>query len=552
MERRARDPAAAFARIARRYGQGLPARKLALLSALARARLPGPAQVRRLHEDLCFLEAYPDDARVHRAARAILRAFRDRADLRRHRQALTGSGIAGTDTPFRFFWPTARWIAEVWPSALVLERDDDDHARAILGALPQLLEPAQAEWLRGQRAPTLAVLDRLRPVGVTDADFLIGLVGAMPWDEPGREAFFDHMDPPFVLRAGRGTPERTASRLLLTGIACRPGGPDRSRPDLRAEAGRAPRRARRLRAGESRALIRLARFSMITRERDVAVFQYPDTRDAFLVDDGGGLAFALTGFEPSRRALLPATYAGLTLQNGVPVGYVQLDVLGRHAAISFNTFETFRGGEAARVFARLIAAARHVFGCDHFSVEPYQLGDANDEGIDSGAWWFYRRFGFGPRVPATRRLAAREDRRREARPAYRSSRRTLLALARSHLFFSLDPRRPTRLPRTEAWFAGAVAMLRRFDSADPGARQAAAVRAATRRLGIALARVAPAARAMLARWAGLALALTSQGRWDPGERRALGRLIVAKAGPAERDFQRMLLRHGRLRKLLDC
>jgi hypothetical protein len=95
-------------------------------------------------------------------------------------------------------------------------------------------------------------------------------------------------------------------------------------------------------------------------------------------------------------------------------------------------------------------------------------------------------------------------------------------------------------------------MLRRFDSADPGARQAAAVRAATRRLGIALARVAPAARAMLARWAGLALALTSQGRWNPGERRALGRLIVAKAGPAERDFQRMLLRHRRLRKLLDC
>ena len=36
---------------------------------------------------------------------------------------------------------------------------------------------------------------------------------------------------------------------------------------------------------EARALLRLARFSMATRERDVAVFQYPDLRDAFLVLD---------------------------------------------------------------------------------------------------------------------------------------------------------------------------------------------------------------------------------------------------------------------------
>lgn len=552
MERRARDPAAAFSRIARRYGKGLATRKLGLLAALTAARLRGPAQVRRLHEDLCFLEAYPDDARVHRAARGILRAFRERADLRRHREALAGSGIAGTDTPFRFFWPTARWIAQEWPGALVLERDDDDHARAILEALPQLLEPAQAEWLRGERTPTLAVLDRLRPEGVTDADFLIGLVAAMPWDETGREAFFDRMDPPFVLRAGRDTPERTTARLALVHPAWRPAGPERSRPDLRREARRPPRRVRSLRPQEARALLRLARFSMITRERDVAVFQYPDLRDAMLVDDGAGLAFAWFGTEPARRALLPALCAGLMLQNGVPIGYVQFDILGRHAAISFNTFETFRGGEAARVFARLLAAAHHVFGCDHFSVEPYQLGDGNDEGIESGAWWFYRRLGFRPRDRAGRRLAAREDRRREARSGYRSSRRTLLALARSHLFFSLDPRQPARLPQVSAWLARAVESLRQCDDADPAVRQAAALGAAAHRLGIDQTALTPAARAMFARWAGLALALTSRGRWRRAERRALGRLIVAKAGPAERDFQRMLLRHGRLRKLLGC
>ncbi|HEU0225948.1 MAG TPA: hypothetical protein VFR29_10970 [Steroidobacteraceae bacterium] len=552
MKRRGRNQAAAFARIARRYGGGLALRKRVLITAIAVMRLRTAAEVRSLHEALCFLDAYPDDLRVRRAAQRLLRGFHARADLQRHRDALAGSGIAGTDTPFRFFWPTARWISRNWPGALVLERADPDHARAILEALPQLLGQAEAEWLRAQRHPTLAVLDLLRPEGVTDADYLIGLAAAMPCDEAGREAFFDRMDPPFLLRAGRDTPERTTARLELVPAALRPRGPDRARPDLRAEARRPPGRIRRLRAGEAQALLRLARVSMITRERDVAVFQYPDLRDAFLVDDGAGLVFAWMGIEPARRALLPALYAGLTLQNGVPIGYVQLDVLGRHAAISFNTFETFRGGEAARVFARLIAAARHAFGCEDFSVEPYQLGHANDEGIDSGAWWFYQRFGFRPRAPAARWLAAREVARRKARPSYRSPDRTLLALARSHLFYSLVPGRAARLPDADRWLAAAVAAARRFRDPDPACRQAAATQAAASRLGLDADRLGAAPRAMLARWSGLALALTASGGWSAPERRALGRLIVAKAGPAEREFQRRLLRHPRLRRLLAC
>lgn len=547
-----RNPARAFGRIARRYGEGLPARKLALMAQLARSRLRMAADVRCLHEALCFLEAYPDDARVHRAAQRLLRTFARRSDLRRHRDALAGSGIAGTDTPFRFFWPTAHWIARNWPGALVLERGDPDHEHAILEALPQLLPPDQAQWLRTQPSPSLEVFDRLCPKGATDAEYLIGLTAAMPCDEALREAFFDRMDPPFVLRAGRDTPERTTSRLTLVPVGYRPAGPHRTRPDLRAEARRPPRRVRRLRTREAAALLRAARTAMITRERDIAVFQYPDLRDAFQVDDGDGLGFAMMGTAPARRALLPAIYAGLMLQNGVPVGYVQFDVLGRHAEISFNTFETFRGGEAAQVFARLIAACRRVFGCDAFSIEPYQLGAGNDEGIESGAWWFYRRLGFRPRDAATRRLAAREEARRRARPGYRSAGRALLALARTHLFFSLDPARPARLPRTHDWLEAAIAEAGRFRGADPAARQEAARDLAARRLGLRRARLDRQSRAMLARWAWLALALTDSGRWSAAERRALGRLVLAKAGRSERDFQRLLLRHRRLRRLLDC
>jgi hypothetical protein len=289
---------------------------------------------------------------------------------------------------------------------------------------------------------------------------------------------------------------------------------------------------------------------MVTRERDLEVFQYANPRDAFLVEDDAGLAFAFVGMQAARRLLLPAVYGGLTLQNGVPIGYVQLDLLGRHAELSFNQFATYRDGGAARAFARFVAVTHHVFACDSFSIEPYQLGDGNDEGIGSGAWWFYHRFGFRPRARQARRLAARELRRVRGKPGYRSPPRTLRELARSHLFFSLDPRRKAALPRTAGLLRAAARALQRIPVAGAGGHRAAAAAAAADWLG-ARGLAAGEARALADR-AGIVLALARHGRWSSTERRQLLAVISAKSGVTEREFLARLRRHARLRDVLRC
>ena len=540
-------------RIARRYGPGLSGRKLPLLATLDGARLETAGQLRRLHELLCFLDAYPDDRRVRGRVRRMLRAFSRRADLRRHRDALAGTGIAGTDTPYRFFWPTAHWIAQHWPGALVLDRDDEEAIREILAVLPPLLEPVQAEWVIGEHPRDLAPVDRLVPRGMTDADFLIGLIAAMPGDDFSREAFGDRLDLSYVLRAGRNTPERTTTRFDRVAVCFQGADLQTGYPELRSEARHGPQRILALRGADALSAIRLARVSMITRERDLAAFQFAHRGDVFLVDDGGGLAFAMMGMTPARRATLPAAYTALTLKNGVPIGYVQVEVLGRHGALSFNTFDTFRSAEAARVLARFLATARQLFGCTEFSVEPYQLGAGNEEGIESGAWWFYHRLGFHPRAGQARHIAARELARRTANGRYRSSHRTLRVLARWHMYYSLDPQREATLPRTKHWLKAAAVATRRYGQHEPVARRHAAIMDALARLGrTKMPRLSAAQRAMLGRWAPLVLALTAQGRWSTGDRERLLRLILAKAGPSERDFQRRLLRHRRLRALLGC
>ena len=191
-----------------------------------------------------------------------------------------------------------------------------------------------------------------------------------------------------------------------------------------------------------------------------------------------GLAFAFVGMQAERRALLPAIYGGLTLQNGVPIGYVQLDILGRHAELSFNQFETFRHGGAARVFARFIAATHHVFGCDSFSIEPYQLGDGNDEGIESGAWWFYRRFGFEPRAKSARDGSASRTRawrgipRIEVRSACCACSRARIFSSRSRPSDRRDCHGSTRSLRLP------IMQLRRFTQREAADRSAAATAAA--------------------------------------------------------------------------
>jgi len=221
--------------------------------------------------------------------------------------------------------------------------------------------------------------------------------------------------------------------------------------------------------------------------------------------------------------------------------------------LSFNTFETFRGGEAAQIFARFIATAWHLFGCTDFSVEPYQLGAGNDEGIESGAWWFYHRLGFRPQAAQARRIAARELARRAANESHRSSPRTLHLLAKSHLFFSLIPGRQAQLPRSLYWLGAASIVTRRYGQRDPDARRDAAVADALARLGHReLPRLTSAQRMVLTRWAPLVLALTAKGRWSARDRTQLLRIILAKAASNERGFQRQLLRHDRLRELLNC
>jgi hypothetical protein len=545
-------PAAALRRLERRrgeYGAGAAARKLTLLSSLQRARLATAGQVRRLHETLCFLRAYPDDAQVLAAVERMLARLDRRADLRAHREALAHSGIAGTTTWYPFFWPTARWLAARWPRQLRFDRNDAEAGTSLGRALPLLVTPHEAVALREAKLGGYEAVDRLRARGETDATFLLRRVAALAGDDFTREAFYDAINPSCELLPAAGTPARTQEKFAPAPVVFRRAPLHRGRPDLRAEMRRPPLSVRRLPLADGERLVDLARGAMVGRSRDLDAFAYGNARDAWLADDGNGLAFGLVGMAPERRAPLAAIYGGLTLSNGVPIGYVQADIAGRTAALSFNTFETFRGGEAAFTFGRLLAVLRQVFGVDAFSIEPYQLGEGNDEGIESGAWWFYFKLGFRPRAAAARELAAAELARMQRRPAHRSPPATLRRLAAHHLFFDFDPRRHTPLPPlAELGFRVARLFAAHGDGREAACAEMQAK--AAKSLGLQSMRgLDSRERQAFASFAPLVL-LAGAGRWSPAERRSLLALIRAKAADSELDFVHRLAGHRALCKAL--
>ena len=65
------------------------------------------------------------------------------------------------------------------------------------------------------------------------------------------------------------------------------------------------------------------------------------------------------------------------MKNGVPIGYVLFSSLFESTEVAFNVFDTFRGAEAAHVLSRVLAVGHRLFGASTFSIDPYQLGQAD-------------------------------------------------------------------------------------------------------------------------------------------------------------------------------
>ena len=102
---------------------------------------------------------------------------------------------------------------------------------------------------------------------------------------------------------------------------------------------------------------------------------------------------------------------------------------------------SFREGETAWIYARNAKCLPSSAGRDGFLARPYQIGHENEEGIESGAFWFYRKLGFRPTQSRIEKLTENEEQKIADRDSYRTAARTLRRLAAGTMTWEFDKAR---------------------------------------------------------------------------------------------------------------
>ena len=176
---------------------------------------------------------------------------------------------------------------------------------------------------------------------------------------------------------------------------------------------------------------------MVVRYRELYGTTLGDPSTVVKADMGRGVIMHFWGLPPTRRLPLRAYVAGYTSKNGVPINYIEAIGLCEWIEVGFNTFYTYRQGETAWIYAQALRCLRALTNASCISIYPYQIGQNNDEAIDSGAFWFYRKLGFRPGRADLRKLCEREEKKIAANPKYRTPPRTLKRLAEAHMFYDV-------------------------------------------------------------------------------------------------------------------
>lgn len=535
--------------IVERLREGLTERSAASAAAVAaalrvaeRTRFPNPKVAGELHELVLFARAYPANREIAALAEAILRGFAKRTggDVGAALEEADISGIAGTGLTAVFTESTARYLARKYPKQVRVAWEAWEGAQR-LGLVLREAIPLAGDDAEVEPHP---------PYREWVAEVSGGGSKELAWLVDHTRGQFDLLEVPLRWEVGTTRATRSVMRLRDRRIFYHDGALiSRREVDLKGLASAPPLPLRRLSRREGQAMLDLARETLAVRYRELHGYLWGDPASVVEADAGRGVRFYFSTVMPEHRLPL-RSYLGATLwKNGVPAGYFEGLTFFERMEAGFNLFYTFRAGETAWIYRQLLAACHQITGARSFVLDPYQIGHENEEGIESGAFWFYRKLGYRSVVPALRELTAREERRAEARPGYRSAAATLRRLARSPLIFEMEGSSEGEWDCFELRRLGfAVARLaaRRFEGDTARMNDECAAWVA-RVAGFSTGSWQREELSALARISPLLRLVPGIAGWSSDEFALLEKVIRSKAGPDENRHLRLTQRHARLR-----
>jgi hypothetical protein len=543
-----------------RFGRHEAARVVKLLKKMDRARFPDPASLIRFHEALLFLRAFPQGPAVVRVTERILNRFHNKVEALHKAGAdmdaldpIEVSGIASTEMEDTLSFDVARWLIQRMPDKVEIAWDNYEPGRELGTIGPRFIPLLEDDAYVEADTPWRRWLDTASQKRNSTPAWLISSFERLRLPRQQKAELYESLRVPLRWKLGNSTLTRTRNVKPVRSVFYhREPLISRSQVSLAAELARRPPQLTKLSRQQGEQVVEMIREVMLVRYRELYGTTLGDPRSVVRADVGRGVSIYLWNLPPDRRLPLRAYAAGLTLKNGVPINYIEAIGLCEWMEVGFNTFYTFRGGEAGWIYAQVLRSLCYLMGTTCVSVYPYQLGHDNEEAIESGAFWFYRKLGFRPGRADLRELVAREEQKIAADPKYRTPARTLKRLAAGHVFHEM--------PGSEvaAWDSFSTRniglrvnrrMARDFGG-DANLMRERSSRALGRMLEVSVSSWTPLEKAAFENFA-LVLALVPGLRaWTREEKEDLVRIIRAKAKADEMLYLHLTQRHRRLRKVL--
>jgi hypothetical protein len=412
--------------IRNQYGKNFSSQKLALLTQISNEKLKTKKELKSWYEILLFLLAYPDNRSVYDLASQALERFQ--LYIQTHetiRARLFNSGITNTSLSAAFGFEIVKWLRRNYPKSVSLNSfdADDGQMRSILSVVmpkveSEILQDGNAEWkpwLKTSLKKGEDILDRL--IAIFDQTNMRPEVKDELWLAIGVNVeinFTSHSCLPDSLIIPY------YHRALV------------KKESVQKEYEAKPRKVN-LNTTEAEHIINCARMILVRHLREIDPISFTAPSFVSYYHLPRGLSIALMGMIADRRNPIDS-YLGYTVfKNGLPVAYAGSWILFDSGRIGLNVFPAYRGGESQYIFQQVLDAHRKVYHLNRFTVDPYQIGRDNADGIKSGAFWTYYHARFRPLRKQQRQLAEIEASKIKARKGYRTPASLLEKLATSRM-----------------------------------------------------------------------------------------------------------------------
>jgi len=527
--------------IRNRYGIKFSSQKLNLLNELSRQPVKRKKALQLYYDSLLFLIAYPDNKSIYDLASQSLQHLN--AYIRSHENIKThlfNSGITNTSLCAAFSFEIVKWLRKNHPENIKLSsfEADDGHIRYVVSAVmrkveSEILQDANAtwkSWLKTTSKKGEDILDRL--IAVFDEADIRPEIRDELWNAIGINVeinFPSHTRLPDSLI----TPYYHRSLIKKNFLKQEPG----SKPILIG-----------LDENEAEQIIECGRMILVRHLREIDPVTFTAAQLISYYQLPRGLSIALMGMVPERRHPIDSYMGYVVFKNGLPIAYAASWILFDSGRIGLNIFPAYRGGESQYIFAQVLKAHKEVYKLNRFSVDPYQTGKENSEGIKSGAFWVYYHAGFRPICQEQQKLAEAEALKIKSIKGYRSLASVLKKLADSRLELVLQ-KRAVRFDATDLSIAYAKILKNHYDNN----RKLAEGLCFKKLVDIIQIRnyEEEKLKFILKNWCVLLLANEQELRRNSGLKKILKKLVELKAEGNEEDYISELQRAKELRKLLE-